>query len=82
MYMQRFTEKIVRLMKSENLFESQGGPIILSQVILIRSPALQFFFLGIYTLTMSDLYVWVYYLSIVNGLAGNTNFSEFLIFAD
>ncbi|XP_027178632.1 beta-galactosidase 3 [Coffea eugenioides] len=32
MYMQRFTEKIVRLMKSENLFESQGGPIILSQI--------------------------------------------------
>lgn len=30
--MQRFTEKIVGLMKSENLFESQGGPIILSQV--------------------------------------------------
>ncbi|KAM1261712.1 hypothetical protein ACFX13_027648 [Malus domestica] len=30
--MQGFTEKIVRLMKSENLFESQGGPIILSQI--------------------------------------------------
>lgn len=30
--MQGFTEKIVGLMKSENLFESQGGPIILSQV--------------------------------------------------
>ncbi|XP_062102490.1 beta-galactosidase 3 [Humulus lupulus] len=30
--MQGFTEKIVRLMKSEHLFESQGGPIILSQI--------------------------------------------------
>ena len=30
--MQGFTEKIVGMMKSENLFESQGGPIILSQV--------------------------------------------------
>uniref|UniRef100_A0A0A0KUQ4 beta-galactosidase n=1 Tax=Cucumis sativus TaxID=3659 RepID=A0A0A0KUQ4_CUCSA len=29
--MQGFTEKIVALMKSENLFESQGGPIILAQ---------------------------------------------------
>lgn len=32
MHMQRFTEKIVTLMKSENLYETQGGPIILSQV--------------------------------------------------
>ncbi|PSS31308.1 Beta-galactosidase [Actinidia chinensis var. chinensis] len=30
--MQGFTQKIVQLMKSENLFESQGGPIILSQI--------------------------------------------------
>ncbi|XP_071707113.1 beta-galactosidase 3-like [Rutidosis leptorrhynchoides] len=30
--MQGFTEKIVNLMKSEKLFESQGGPIILSQI--------------------------------------------------
>ncbi|XP_023543829.1 beta-galactosidase 3-like [Cucurbita pepo subsp. pepo] len=30
--MQGFTEKIVGMMKSENLFESQGGPIILSQI--------------------------------------------------
>ncbi|XP_073526219.1 uncharacterized protein [Phyllobates terribilis] len=30
--MQGFTEKIVELMKSNNLFESQGGPIILSQI--------------------------------------------------
>ncbi|XP_010534899.1 PREDICTED: beta-galactosidase 1 [Tarenaya hassleriana] len=30
--MQRFTTKIVNMMKSERLFESQGGPIILSQI--------------------------------------------------
>ncbi|KAL8200416.1 hypothetical protein R6Q57_011755 [Mikania cordata] len=30
--MKGFTEKIVTLMKSEKMFESQGGPIILSQV--------------------------------------------------
>jgi hypothetical protein len=30
--MQRFVEKIVSMMKSESLFEWQGGPIIMSQV--------------------------------------------------
>ncbi|PON85374.1 Glycoside hydrolase [Trema orientale] len=30
--MQKFTEKIVNLMKAERLFETQGGPIILSQI--------------------------------------------------
>ena len=30
--MQKFTAKIVDLMKSEGLYASQGGPIILSQV--------------------------------------------------
>lgn len=30
--MEKFTEKIVSMMKSERLFESQGGPIILSQI--------------------------------------------------
>ncbi|KAL1293149.1 hypothetical protein HN51_053772 [Arachis hypogaea] len=30
--MQRFTTKIVDMMKAERLFESQGGPIILSQI--------------------------------------------------
>ncbi|KAI3989186.1 hypothetical protein MKX01_033222 [Papaver californicum] len=30
--MQGFTEKIVQMMKAEKLFESQGGPIILSQI--------------------------------------------------
>ncbi|KAJ6711463.1 BETA-GALACTOSIDASE RELATED [Salix purpurea] len=30
--MQRFTTKIVNIMKAERLFESQGGPIILSQI--------------------------------------------------
>ncbi|KAK4424120.1 Beta-galactosidase 3 [Sesamum alatum] len=32
MAMQRFTEKIVQMMKDERLFQSQGGPIILSQI--------------------------------------------------
>ncbi|KAJ4714293.1 Beta-galactosidase [Melia azedarach] len=32
MAMKGFTEKIVNMMKSEHLFESQGGPIILSQI--------------------------------------------------
>ncbi|GMY12560.1 beta-galactosidase 6-like isoform X2 [Fagus crenata] len=31
-YMQNFTTKIVNLMKSESLYASQGGPIILSQI--------------------------------------------------
>lgn len=31
--MHKFTKKIVDMMKGERLFESQGGPIILSQVI-------------------------------------------------
>lgn len=31
--MQRFTTKIVDLMKQEKLYASQGGPIILSQVV-------------------------------------------------
>lgn len=30
--MEKFTAKIVSMMKAENLFEWQGGPIILSQV--------------------------------------------------
>ena len=30
--MQIFTAKIVDMMKTENLYASQGGPIILSQV--------------------------------------------------
>ncbi|KVH93961.1 beta-galactosidase-like [Cynara cardunculus var. scolymus] len=30
--MQRFTEKIVSMMKSEELYEPQGGPIIMSQI--------------------------------------------------
>lgn len=32
--MESFLTKIVNLMKDENLFASQGGPIILAQVIL------------------------------------------------
>lgn len=30
--MQRFTAKIVDMMKEEKLYASQGGPIVLSQV--------------------------------------------------
>ena len=30
--MQKFTAKIVSMMKGERLYHSQGGPIILSQV--------------------------------------------------
>lgn len=30
--MHKFTEKIVSMMKAENLFQTQGGPIILSQI--------------------------------------------------
>ncbi|KAL4361688.1 hypothetical protein GQ457_04G001870 [Hibiscus cannabinus] len=30
--MQKFTQKIVQVMKDESLFQSQGGPIILSQI--------------------------------------------------
>ncbi|GAV72117.1 Glyco_hydro_35 domain-containing protein [Cephalotus follicularis] len=30
--MQKFTQKIVQMMKDEKLFESQGGPIILAQI--------------------------------------------------
>ncbi|KAJ8648960.1 hypothetical protein MRB53_001983 [Persea americana] len=32
-YMAGFTKKIVEMMKAESLFEPQGGPIIMSQVI-------------------------------------------------
>ncbi|XP_077253122.1 beta-galactosidase 5-like [Tasmannia lanceolata] len=32
MAMQGFTQKIVQMMKNESLFQSQGGPIILSQI--------------------------------------------------
>lgn len=31
-HMQRFTTKIVNMMKAERLFESEGGPIIMSQI--------------------------------------------------
>jgi beta-galactosidase len=30
--MQKFTKMIIDMMKAEKLFESQGGPIIMSQV--------------------------------------------------
>lgn len=30
--MQKFTTKIVTMMKAESLFQTQGGPIVMSQV--------------------------------------------------
>lgn len=45
MAMQKFTTKIVEMMKYEKLFESQGGPIILSQVTFLF---LVFIYLFIY----------------------------------
>jgi hypothetical protein len=41
--MKRFTAKIVDLMKQENLYASQGGPIILSQVSTLLSVDAQLF---------------------------------------
>jgi hypothetical protein len=41
--MKRFTAKIVDLMKQENLYASQGGPIILSQVNTLLSVDAQLF---------------------------------------
>lgn len=35
--MEKFTQKIVQMMKEEKLFQSQGGPIILSQVNLMST---------------------------------------------
>lgn len=35
--MQKFTTKIVNMMKAEKLYETQGGPIILSQVVKMLS---------------------------------------------
>jgi len=43
--MQRFTTKIVNIMKAERLYESQGGPIILSQVKMLIL-LLSLYFLG------------------------------------
>lgn len=53
--MQGFTEKIVNLMKSENLFESQGGPIILSQVVFLgflSFPFSHIFFTSVFYFTI------------------------------
>lgn len=42
--MQGFTQKIVEMMKAKNLFESQGGPIILSHVLIHFNPFLSITF--------------------------------------
>lgn len=44
--MQNFTTKIVDMMKSESLYASQGGPIILSQVNNLFYCVFFFFFLS------------------------------------
>lgn len=41
--MQRFAKKIVDLMKEENLFSWQGGPIILTQVKITLRIVILFF---------------------------------------
>ncbi|KAG9144314.1 hypothetical protein Leryth_019411 [Lithospermum erythrorhizon] len=40
--MQRFTAKIVDLMKQEKLYASQGGPIILSQIYYLIDESLSY----------------------------------------
>lgn len=42
--MQKFTAKIVNMMKAEKLFQTQGGPIIMAQVLKKET---QFFYLDI-----------------------------------
>lgn len=42
--MQKFTTKIVNMMKAERLYQTQGGPIILSQVVQVLCSTSQFFF--------------------------------------
>lgn len=49
--MQKFTTKIVNMMKSEKLYQTQGGPIILSQVVIMLS-FLYFFSLSMYESVM------------------------------
>lgn len=41
--MEKFTTKMVTMMKAENLYASQGGPIILSQVKSIAETYKWFF---------------------------------------
>jgi hypothetical protein len=42
MVMETFTQKIIDIIKTEDLFEWQGGPIIMSQVTFILSPFIYF----------------------------------------
>lgn len=51
--MEKFTTKIVDMMKSEALFESQGGPVILSQVCPVSS---FFFDVGILTSPVQNIF--------------------------
>lgn len=45
--MQKFTTKIVNMMKAEKLYQTQGGPIILSQVVKMLS-FLYFLFINVW----------------------------------
>jgi hypothetical protein len=44
--METFTRKIVDMMKTEGLFEWQGGPIIMSQVTFISCPFISFWLMS------------------------------------
>jgi len=58
--MQKFTTKIVDLMKAERLYESQGGPIIMSQVeknVLLVIPLIE-------SLALSCILYFIFYLVI------------------
>jgi hypothetical protein len=62
--MQRFTYKIVDLMKAERLFEPQGGPIILSQVCvkgmhLDRHVNKIYIYIYIHTHTYTCMYMYI-----------------------
>jgi len=61
--MQSFTQKIVQMMKSERLFASQGGPIILSQVWILESSPLAYVIVHYPFIRIPD-----YILSLLNGI--------------
>lgn len=74
--MQKFTQKIVQMMKDEKLFQSQGGPIILSQVyhiwyFLIKINCFVYYFLS-----------WQHYayLTYLSSMGSNFQETPFLLF--
>lgn len=56
--MQRFVKKIVELMREENLFSWQGGPIIMLQVVVVVSVNLSYF----KKFTCGDILIYVMYM--------------------